>query len=123
MRALLAYLLLCGTALAAPPITGVDFAFNDPIFAANVLCDEAGQIREIASSPTPNQVFRKYLNTLNDKQEPVCVAAAFIAEVVSVESIGTMTYDSGDTFDAWIVGITNDGMTGFVLYLEPARHA
>lgn len=91
MRILFVSLLMCGTACAAPPAVGeANYAFADPVFSDVVFCDTLDQIKEIASAPDPNEVFKKYVALKNDTDESTCAAAAFYATVTSVESIGIM---------------------------------
>lgn len=112
-------LLMLGTAtaLAAPPALNAAYEFQDPVFGQNVLCDTADQIKNIATAPDPNVVYKAYLELKNERQEPTCIAAQFSATVVNVTSIGLMNFQ-GYTFNAWDVEVTNKGISGHVLYIE-----
>lgn len=120
MRMVLTSLILIagmGTALAQPPALNAAYEFIDPVFGQSVLCDTADQIKNIATAPDPNEVFKAYRGLLNTKSEPTCIAGEFTLTVVGVTPIGLMTF-RGYTFDAWDVEVQNNGISAHVLYIE-----
>lgn len=113
-----AVLAMSSAALAAPPQAGsTNVVFEDPVYGSTVICDTLDQIKDIASAPDPNQIFKAYFGLKNEKGEPTCAATEFSADVTSVEPIGDMHQDTV-AFHAWAVGISHNGFTAFVLYLE-----
>jgi hypothetical protein len=106
------------TAFAGPPTIGVSYDFADPVYGSVVLCDNAEQVKAIASAEDPHLMFLDLFETVNERGEPFCVSGVFSAPVVAVEQLPNMV-DRGDTFAAWSVEIEAPaGEHYWALYLE-----
>lgn len=105
-------------ASAAPPSLATSFDFNDPVFQMTVVCQAEAQIKAIVADPVPYKVYQAF------RDQKLCVTEPeFTAQVSSVNFLGAMTYDSEDSFTAWSVGITFNGVQAWALYLEAAKSA
>jgi hypothetical protein len=105
---------------AAPPSIGLEHSFFDPYFGSTVMCDTREQVESIALSDTPKVVYRSYMQTPNEVNEPTCLAVYPQGTVLNVHPIGVM-HDHGKSFNAWAVQIHLETTTAWVLYLEEFR--
>ena len=103
--------------LAQPPAEGTTHTFYDPVFVGTVVCDTLDEVREIANSDQPEQVYQGYLTQMNEHNEPICAAIVPTGLVLDVTPLGVMVRDEKH-FNAWAVETKVGAMTGFALYLE-----
>lgn len=113
----LAMALVPATALAQPPMAGTTHTFVDPIYTGTVFCDTLDQVREIATASKPDEVYFEYVQAMNDRNEPVCLAIVPTATVLDVTHLGVMQRD-GKFFNAWAVETSVGGIEAYGLYLE-----
>lgn len=113
----LAFAVVPQIALAQPPATGSTHTFYDPVFTGTVFCDTLEQVRHIAMAEAPTEIFRDYLLTVNDYNEPTCAVIVPTGIVVDVRPLGVMRRD-GLRFNAWAIETRVGALIGFALYLE-----
>lgn len=118
-RLLLAMAFIAAPSLvaAAPPHIGAQHTFTDPMFEGTVFCDTYDQVRDIATSEHPQDVFQAYLRLANARAEPTCATLTPTGVVVDVKPIGVMEED-GHHFNAYAVETRFGNITAFALYLE-----
>jgi hypothetical protein len=104
-------------ALAAPPAPGTTHTFFDPIFRGTIFCDRMEEVRAIAEADEPDYIYGGLRASLNEQNEPVCMAIVPTAVVVEVIPLGVMERD-GKHYNAWAVETDVNGVTAFALYLE-----
>ena len=104
-------------AFAAPPVAGQMHDFADPVFRATIFCDTLAAVEKIAKAERPDDMYAAFYLVANDVGEPMCMAIAPKAMVVSVTELGVMS-KGGHDYDAWAVETRVADTTVYALYLE-----